>query len=85
MRDMVTGLEEKGLKFDRSVVDRSPGLHSLGIRRSASSGFSREKGYDLIALTTHGRTGVRRLLLGSVAEEPPAARSRATPRRSARA
>jgi nucleotide-binding universal stress UspA family protein len=30
---------------------------------------ARQLGIDLIALTTHGRTGVDRLLLGSVAED----------------
>ncbi len=29
---------------------------------------ARAEGVDLIALTTHGRTGLRRLLMGSVAE-----------------
>ncbi len=31
--------------------------------------FARDCGADLIALSTHGRTGFRRLALGSVAEE----------------
>lgn len=31
--------------------------------------FAKEHGVDLIALSTHGRTGFRRLALGSVAEE----------------
>ena len=31
--------------------------------------YSREHGADLIALSTHGRSGLRRVLLGSVAEE----------------
>ena len=30
---------------------------------------ARERGVDLIALSTHGRSGLRRVLLGSVAEE----------------
>jgi nucleotide-binding universal stress UspA family protein len=32
-------------------------------------GYAREEGVDLIVLATHGRRGVRRMLLGSVAEE----------------
>lgn len=31
--------------------------------------FAREGSYDLIALSTHGRTGLRHALLGSVAEK----------------
>jgi nucleotide-binding universal stress UspA family protein len=34
----------------------------------SSSDRTRELGVDLIALTTHGRTGMDRVLLGSVAE-----------------
>ena len=30
--------------------------------------IAREEGYDLIALSTHGRSGFRRMVLGSVAE-----------------
>jgi nucleotide-binding universal stress UspA family protein len=30
--------------------------------------FARERGFDLIVVATHGRTGVRRFVLGSVAE-----------------
>jgi nucleotide-binding universal stress UspA family protein len=31
--------------------------------------YAREKGIDLIAMGTHGRRGINRLLLGSIAEE----------------
>lgn len=34
----------------------------------AVADFAEEKGADMIVLSTHGRSGVRRLLLGSVAE-----------------
>lgn len=54
-------------------------LHTLGIRvwvevregRPAEQilAWSRGKGADLIALTTHGHSGMRRVMLGSVAEE----------------
>jgi nucleotide-binding universal stress UspA family protein len=30
--------------------------------------FARERGFDLLVLATHGRAGVRRMVLGSVAE-----------------
>jgi nucleotide-binding universal stress UspA family protein len=35
------------------------------------SAAARESDADLIAMTTHGRTGLRRLLFGSVAEAVP--------------
>jgi universal stress protein A len=31
--------------------------------------FAQEQGFDLIVMATHGRTGVRHLLLGSIAEQ----------------
>ncbi len=34
----------------------------------AVADYAQEHGHDLIALSTHGRTGFRRLVLGSVAE-----------------
>ena len=39
-----------------------------GVAR-ATTEYAREHGADLIALSTHGRSGMRRFLLGSVAEE----------------
>ncbi len=35
---------------------------------AAICSYAEEKGIDLIAMSTHGRTGFRRLVLGSVAE-----------------
>ncbi len=35
---------------------------------AAICSYAEEKGMDLIAMSTHGRTGFRRLVLGSVAE-----------------
>ncbi|MEZ5964144.1 MAG: universal stress protein [Planctomycetota bacterium] len=35
---------------------------------AAICAYAEEKGMDLIAMSTHGRTGFRRLMLGSVAE-----------------
>jgi nucleotide-binding universal stress UspA family protein len=32
-------------------------------------GFARERGFDVLVLATHGRTGLGRLVLGSVAEK----------------
>ncbi len=31
--------------------------------------FARDRGFDLLVLATHGRTGLKRLVLGSVAEQ----------------
>jgi nucleotide-binding universal stress UspA family protein len=59
--DVQQRLEAHGL----TVEWESPeGLASEVILRRA-----RQLGVDLIAVTTHGRTGVDRMLLGSVAEE----------------
>jgi nucleotide-binding universal stress UspA family protein len=55
-------LRERGLSVSARMVDTA----------SAASGLLEvleEKQYDLIAMTTHGRGGVRRLLLGSVADK----------------
>lgn len=52
---------EKGLSVNASVVS---GVPYREIVRKAE-----EEGVDLIVVGTHGRTGVERLLLGSVAEK----------------
>ena len=41
---------------------------SVGHAGEAITEFAEEKGVDLIVLSTHGRTGLKRLLLGSTAE-----------------
>jgi len=43
--------------------------HAEGVPAAAIVATARACGADLVALTTHGRTGLERLLLGSVAEE----------------
>jgi nucleotide-binding universal stress UspA family protein len=53
-------LEARGLRIARHVV-LAPAVDAI-VRRA------RETGAGLIAMTTHGRSGVGRLLLGSVAE-----------------
>lgn len=40
-----------------------------GQAASAITRFARDTGTDLIVMASHGRTGVRRLVLGSVAEQ----------------
>jgi len=43
-------------------------MHSPDVAEAVCD-YAQEKGFDLIALSTHGRTGFRRLVLGSVAEQ----------------
>ncbi len=50
-----------GLRIDTSLVQGVPFAEIVR--------FAREGGYDLIVLSTHGRTGIRHALLGSVAEK----------------
>jgi nucleotide-binding universal stress UspA family protein len=54
-------LEALGLRVTRSIAYGLPG--------AAIVGHAHEAGAGLIAMSTHGRTGLSRLLLGSVAEE----------------
>jgi len=49
-----------GVRVDRAIKEGDPVLEILGT--------ARETGCDLIVMGTHGRTGVGRLLMGSVAE-----------------
>jgi nucleotide-binding universal stress UspA family protein len=53
-------LEALGLRVSRSIAYGPPS--------AAIVGHAREVGAGLIAMSTHGRTGLSRLLLGSVAE-----------------
>jgi nucleotide-binding universal stress UspA family protein len=61
LRSVREALEARGLKVD---ADCPEGEASEVILRRA-----RQLGADLIAITTHGRTGVDRMMFGSVAEE----------------
>jgi nucleotide-binding universal stress UspA family protein len=54
-------LERRGVA---ALVEARRGFSAHGILRYAG-----EVGADLLCLTTHGRTGLRRMLFGSVAEE----------------
>jgi nucleotide-binding universal stress UspA family protein len=53
-------LAERGVVVDTRSIVGVPGHEIVG--------FAREHGYDLIVVGTHGRRGLKRLLLGSVAE-----------------
>ena len=50
-----------GLKVDAQVVTSTSPAEAI-------ARFAKDQGCSLIALSTHGRTGFRRLVLGSVAE-----------------
>jgi nucleotide-binding universal stress UspA family protein len=55
------GLKKKGLKVDRHVRYGNDAEEILD--------HAAEKDIDIVAMTTHGRSGVKRFLLGSVAEK----------------
>lgn len=59
LRQAAERLEAAGLAVTWQVLDGSPATGVLGSERPS----------DLIVLTSHGRSGVRRWLLGSVAEK----------------
>ena len=53
--------ERRGAKVVRAVV-------MTGAAATEAVRFAREGGYDLVVMGTHGRRGIRHLVLGSVAE-----------------
>jgi nucleotide-binding universal stress UspA family protein len=53
--------ESTGVKVDTSLLQGVPFAEIIR--------FAREGSYELIVLSTHGRTGLRHALLGSVAEK----------------
>jgi nucleotide-binding universal stress UspA family protein len=62
LESVAARLRGRGLRVDtRLVVDEQPAPRILGEARST--------GADLIAIQTHGRRGLQRLLLGSVADK----------------
>lgn len=71
-------LEDAGLEAERRLAELATSLEATGlpIETRAAEGYppevidqvARDEKADLIALTTHGRSGLRHLLLGSVAE-----------------
>lgn len=51
-------------------ADQTPRVHVMpGSAASAISEFVEEQGIDLVCMSTHGRTGMERFFLGSVAEK----------------
>jgi nucleotide-binding universal stress UspA family protein len=64
----------KALDEAKRQFDATPGLRvdtqlTQGVPFVEIIRVAREGGYDLIVLSTHGRTGLRHALLGSVAEK----------------
>lgn len=57
---LVDQLRDKGLQADEQMLE--------GEVVDAIEGWARDIGADLIVMTTHGRSGLKRLRLGSVAE-----------------
>ena|SRR5437870_3520804 len=57
-------------KFGRSMMGlRSATSYLKAVRLRRSSAYATEQAVDLIVMGTHGRTGLERLLMGSVAEQ----------------
>lgn len=54
-------VEKSGLRVDTKIVQGVPFAEIVRLAREGS--------YDLVVLSTHGRTGIRHALLGSVAEK----------------
>jgi nucleotide-binding universal stress UspA family protein len=61
LEDTAASLRSRGAQVQTLLVDGNPGQM---IPKVAS-----ERGYDLIVMATHGRTGLSHLALGSVAEK----------------
>jgi nucleotide-binding universal stress UspA family protein len=62
LREMLADLKphEDGIPCERFLLQGSPAERIVE--------FAKEKGVDLIVMSSHGRTGLGRLLIGSVAE-----------------
>lgn len=63
--------EEVALELETELRDRFPELAGKVFDGDASDVIvthAREEGFDLIAMTTHGRSGFKRFVLGSVTE-----------------
>lgn len=66
-------LEEVLVAWGEEAAARSGGAVQTRVLVGADAAeeivrFARENGFDLLVIGTHGRTGLRRLVLGSVAE-----------------
>ena len=58
------------LKEEFFANEQGIGMHVLfGIPAEELLNFAKQEGHDLIVIGTHGRRGIARLVIGSVAEE----------------
>jgi len=76
VEDLEENVEKKARERLQQFVERTPGpevdldLHTTsGQAASAITTFADQHDIDLVVTSTHGRTGMQRLLLGSVAEK----------------
>jgi len=60
-------LQELAAKHFPGVTSEARAVVAAGAA-DAIADYAKEHGFDLIAMSTHGRSGFRRLVLGSVAE-----------------
>jgi len=60
LEGIARAIQEEGLAVEYLTLPGSPGYTIVG--------YARESGVGLIALSTHGRSGLKRLIMGSVAE-----------------
>jgi nucleotide-binding universal stress UspA family protein len=61
MRDFVRSMNFGAVKFETAFTEGSPGLDICG--------FAKDNDVDLIITSTHGFTGLKHMLMGSVAEQ----------------
>ena len=60
LSEMVGYLKERGIRAESAIVYGKPGL--------ALSDYAEKNSVDLIVMATHGRSGLSRIVMGSVAE-----------------
>lgn len=60
-------LADHAAKFDAGVEVGTEVISATKVG-DAIANYANENGYDLLAISTHGRTGFRRMVMGSVAE-----------------
>ena len=66
-KDAAAALEEQSALLDSSLEVSLDVITSDNVPRGVVQ-YAEEHGVDLIALSTHGRSGLRRMVLGSAAE-----------------
>lgn len=59
-------------KVQRDLKDKGVTAHCVALEGDVASqviAFAEQKGFDLIAMATHGRSGIDRFVMGSIAEK----------------